>query len=207
MRTTRDPFWRAVLAGLGVVGVVPIAALLITLHDGGRPSAADSEVRARIVHVRSGVDRGDVETLRSIRAIARGRLGTAATTLRHCHARPRTEAWRTCVRWPLAKLAVDGRIAGGMLYGVATGDGLGGCRSQAMGEANTLRGARRSGQRGRAWSRRQLAGDARGDRSRVPGDAVAGGGSAARVPPPSVPGSLVKRALNWPTTRSPAAIV
>jgi hypothetical protein len=139
MRTTRDPFWRAMLAGLGIVGVVPIAALLITLDDGGRPSAADSEVPARTVHVRSGVDRGDLETLRSVRAIARGRLGTAATTLGRCRARPRTEAWRTCVRWPLAKLAIDGRVAGGMLYGVATGDGLGACRSQAMGEANTLR--------------------------------------------------------------------
>jgi hypothetical protein len=139
VRIARDPFWRAMLAGLGAVGVVPIVALLITLDDGGHPSAADSEVPVRIVHVGHAVDRGDLQTLRSVRGIVRGRLGAVATSLRRCPARDHTEAWRSCVRWPLARLAIDGRVAGGMLYAVAARDGLGACGARAMGAANTLR--------------------------------------------------------------------
>jgi hypothetical protein len=139
MRPGRDPFWRAMLAGLGAVGVVPIAALLIALDDSGHSSAAHSEVPARIVHVAHAVDRGDLQTLRSVRGIVRGRLGAVAASLRRCPVQDHAEAWRSCVRWPLARLAIDGRVAGGMLFAVAARDGLGACGDRAMGAANTLR--------------------------------------------------------------------
>ena len=126
MRTPRDPFWRPLLAGLAAVGVVPVVALLIALDDGGS-RGRDLEAHALAVTD----DSSDLESLHSARRIARTRLRAAVRSLRRCDG--------DCARWPLARLAIDGRVAGGILYGVAASDGLADCRPQTMGEANGLR--------------------------------------------------------------------
>jgi hypothetical protein len=82
-----------------------------------------------------------VQSLRSARRIAARQLRDVDRDLRGCLAgTPATTLnWRDCVRWPLAHLAVDGRVTGGVLYAIAERGQLGTCREQALGEASGLR--------------------------------------------------------------------
>jgi hypothetical protein len=82
-----------------------------------------------------------VRSLRAARRIAGGQLRAAGQELQSCPSRTpeATLSWRDCVRWPLAHLAIDGRVSGGILYAIAERGGLGECREQALGEASGLR--------------------------------------------------------------------
>jgi hypothetical protein len=79
----------------------------------------------------------DLASLRATRKIARRQLREAARALSGCEPPVGGPPWRDCVRWPLAHVAISGRASAGVLYAVA--QDAGGCREQAMGEANELR--------------------------------------------------------------------
>jgi hypothetical protein len=79
----------------------------------------------------------ELASLRATRRIARQQLREAARALTGCRGPVHGPAWRDCVRWPLSHVAFSGRLSAGVLYAMA--DDLGGCREQAMGEANELR--------------------------------------------------------------------
>jgi hypothetical protein len=143
-------FWRAVLAGLAV-GCLPAVALLIALPISGRSSAPEADrvgsggaamLRAPPAsHVPTVASRGSLRSLRYARRMAGRQLRDDERDLRNCVSRtPATILdWRHCVRWPLAHLAIDGRVSGGVLYAIAERLPRGGCREQALGEANELR--------------------------------------------------------------------
>lgn len=82
-----------------------------------------------------------MRSLRAARRIADGQLRDVARELESCAPRTQVSAlrWRDCVRWPLAHLAIDGRVSGGVLYAIVEREGLGYCREQALGEASGLR--------------------------------------------------------------------
>ncbi len=138
------------LAGF-VIGVAPAVALLISLPIGGRSSAPEADrVGSRGAALLrappsprppSAASRASVRSLRAARRIAGGQLRAAGRDLDSCPSRSpvATLSWRDCVRWPLAHLAIDGRVSGGVLYAIAEHGGLGRCRAQALGEASELR--------------------------------------------------------------------
>jgi hypothetical protein len=152
IRTERGTFWRAALAGFAVVGAVPTLALLSASvdRDGSFTPAPGRDVSRHAAMVRAAPEpqpqsaaatAADLRSLRYARTTAAVQLRVAGRALRGCPPRPQVAVrrWRECVRWPLAHLAIDGRISGGMLYSIAGREGLGRCRALAMGEANTLR--------------------------------------------------------------------
>jgi hypothetical protein len=79
----------------------------------------------------------DLASLRATRKIARLQLREAARALTGCRRPVHSPSWQDCVRWPLSHVAIGGRASAGVLYAVA--QDAGGCREQAMGEANELR--------------------------------------------------------------------
>jgi hypothetical protein len=130
---------------------VPAVALLIALPiSGGSPAPevdrdwSGSAARLRAPPAReptTTATRAAVQSLRAARGIANRQLGDADRELRGCApgSPVSTLGWRDCVRWPLAHLAVDGRISGGVLYSIGQRGQLGHCREQALGEASGLR--------------------------------------------------------------------
>jgi hypothetical protein len=119
-------------------------------RDGSFTSAPGRDVSSHAAMVRAAPEpqprsaaatAADLRSLRYARNTAAVRLRDADRALRGCPRRPQVAVrrWRACVRWPLAHLAIDGRISGGVLYSIAGREGLGRCRAQAMGEANELR--------------------------------------------------------------------
>lgn len=135
----RTAFVRASLAGLACV-VVPVAALLIAVRGQPPVSADERGAAARLSLLRERAPAaGDLTSLRAARRIARQQLRTAARELRACRQPRRTEAWRDCVRWPLAHLAVAGRASAATLYFTGQRLAPGGCGEQPMGEASGLR--------------------------------------------------------------------
>jgi hypothetical protein len=149
MRTERDAFWRATLAGLAAVGGLALAACLIASDVVGRPTA-DRRAGARAARLLADLEpqppsaaasTSDRRSLRSTRRIARGQLRDAGRALRTCPSPAQVTArrWGSCVRWPLAHLAIDGRTSGGVLSAIAGREALAGCREQVMEEASGLR--------------------------------------------------------------------
>jgi hypothetical protein len=126
-------------------------ALLIALPIGGPspdPQAdrvgSGSAVRLRAAPASqrpSAASHAGVQSLRSARTIAGRQLRKAGRELRTCARRTPASmlSWRSCVRWPLAHLVIDGRVSGGVLYAIAERGGIGHCREQALGEASGLR--------------------------------------------------------------------
>jgi hypothetical protein len=145
MRTQPFAPWRATLAGFASVIVLPAAVLLIgAAVDGRFPATASKQgaaLRMRAPAARpEAIGPAGVASLRATRRIARTQLREAATALRGCRGLPVDgQAWRDCVRWPLARAVVGGRTSAGVLYAVTQGTRAGGCREQAMGEASGLR--------------------------------------------------------------------
>ena len=131
--------------------IVPAVALLIALPiSGGSPapgadrdwSGSAARLRAPPAPQRTTVaSHAAVQSLRSARRIAAQQIRDASQELRGCGTDrpPTTLSWRDCVRWPLAHLAIDGRVSGGMLHAIADRRQLGDCRELALGEASSLR--------------------------------------------------------------------
>lgn len=130
---------------------MPAVALLIALpiSSGSPAPGADRDWSGSAARLRAPPARqpttaassAAVQSLRAARAIAKRQLGDAERELRGCApgSPASTLGWRDCIRWPLAHLAIDGRISGGVLYAIAQRGQLGHCREQALGEASGLR--------------------------------------------------------------------
>jgi hypothetical protein len=138
IRTPRAAFWRATLAGFGCVMALLLIGAIVARYPVPASDEEGAAVRLRGAQSHAAsTSRADLVSLRATRRIAHRQLREAARALSGCPRPARGPAWRDCVRWPLAHVAISGRASAGVLYAVA--QDLGGCREQAMGEANELR--------------------------------------------------------------------